>query len=69
MVMTTAITESTQLAVEKNATIISAYAIENGSLQSVTTFELNDFTTRIYTATESATVDVEKLFALRGVYE
>ncbi|NCS97204.1 MAG: hypothetical protein GW762_01270 [Candidatus Pacebacteria bacterium] len=65
----TAITESTQLAVEKNATIISAYAIENGSLQSVTTFELNDFTTRIYTATESATVDVEKLFALRGVYE
>lgn len=64
-----AVTQPQQLVVEKDARVISAYGIESDGLEKEAEFVLNDFTTRLYRATENTTVDVEKLFALRGVFE
>lgn len=65
----TTITTSGSVTVEQGATIITPYKIEDQHVAVTNSFVLNDYTTYIYTATESATVDVEKLFAERGVFE
>ncbi|MCB9801178.1 MAG: hypothetical protein H6773_03275 [Pseudomonadales bacterium] len=63
----TVVTTPTHFSVEQGATVISPYEIEN--LELTDTFTLNEYVTYIYTATQSATIDVEKLFSNRSVFQ
>lgn len=63
----TVITSATNFSVEQGTTVVSPYLIKN--LELTDTFTLNDYVTYIYIATESASINVEKLFSERSVFE